>query len=252
MKLTLFAIATITSILIMHMAHAQGNPPKIKVLKVSERKAVVKFSQESEPIEGEIYVVVPEDEYETYSYEMREQRKSVVSSFVGGRGKSIALTFSYSSLSTEVEGSSSSTDISAMELNAEFGWNGGTWEFGPIIGYESTSSNAGSSETSSSSLLLGLFFDYNFQHNQPGEELIFGLRGKGYYQSGSIDTGSITTDSSGTGLYGGVFVKSYALTSSTALRLDFGYKQETQTVDGSNSDTTVSGIVFAVGIATYY
>lgn len=85
------------------------------------------------------------------------------SHFVGISG----LEYNFSSDSRESNSAKTSSTNFGLSLNG--GWNLGSFEFGPTLGFQ-TSSGSG---TTSSSLSGGGFFDFNFTPNLPGQSSIF-------------------------------------------------------------------------------
>ncbi|MNJ94660.1 hypothetical protein D3C87_123620 [compost metagenome] len=219
-------ILILTALTLSTPAFAQ----KIKVRKVKGNQAVIEFS--GAPLRlGNVYEISSEDAFGDMS----------TSSNGGSRAHLLGLSFSLQNGKSDFSGAKNTTNI---DLSARYGWNMGSYEFGPILSY--TSSNAVTGNTASL-IKGGAFADYNLIPNAAGEVFLYGLGG--FAEFGSNDSGGGSTTSV-MNLAVGPFVKWFAVSSSFALRFDglFEYAK----YSGNAGDTTYSGILLRAGIANYF
>lgn len=198
---------------------------KIKVRKVKGNQAVIEFS--GAPLRtGSVYEISSESFGEVGNS--------------GSRANLLGISFSLKSGKAD-NASSSSTVISVA---GSYGWNSGSYEYGPLLSYSSSNANNGNT---ASTIQVGGFVDYNLIPNLPGEVFIYGLGGTASF--GSNDSGSGSTTSL-MGLTAGPFVKWFAINSTSAVRFDALY--EYTKYSGNASDVAYSGILLRAGIATYF
>ncbi|MGZ3744977.1 MAG: hypothetical protein ACXWRE_07700 [Pseudobdellovibrionaceae bacterium] len=163
----------------------------------------------------------------------------------GIRQYSIGTTFGFISTSYSVPSLNTSLKNSDMSFSARFGWNRGSFELGPILGYKNIDSDY--ADQHYSSFTGGIFVDSNFTANLPGEKKIYGLTGEAIAGSLTPKTGD---GGSTMEFFAGVFIKWFGITDCTALRADLGYDY-IKTTAGASSNTQ-QGLVLRGGIATYF
>jgi hypothetical protein len=198
---------------------------KIKVRKVKGNQAVVDFS--GEPLQnGQVYELTSESFSEPTSG--------------GSRDHVIGLQASFSSGKFDSAGAKSETVIS---LQGRYGWNHGTYEFGPLVGYSSTNSSG----TTISTIRGGAFGDFNLVPNSAGEAFVYGAGGSATF--GSNDSGSGVTRTT-MSFAAGPFVKLFNLSGSFAIRLDGLYQYDKYS--GNGGDATYSGFLLLAGFSNYF
>lgn len=198
---------------------------KIKVKKVRGNQAVVEFS--GEPlVTGEVYELNSDSFAETSGSDTRDHL--------------LGLQFSMQTGKSDVPGAKSSTVI---DLSARYGWNHGTFEFGPIFSYVSDNSSG----NTASILTGGAFGDFNLIPNSSGEVFIYGVGGTVRFGTNDSGSGTSTTLMS---VAAGPVVKWFMYSGAFALRLDGLY--EYNKYSSNAGDTTYSGFKLLAGIATYF
>ncbi|WP_413942890.1 hypothetical protein [Bdellovibrio sp. HCB-162] len=200
---------------------------KIKVRRVKGNQAVIEFSGGSLQ-SGQVYELAP-DEFADSSVSTTS-RKYV-----------IALSASLMNTKSDAAGAQNETDLS---LTGKFGWNFGSYEFGPLLTY--ASDQVGSITTTS--YKVGGFADYNLISNTPGEAFLYGIGGTA--SIGQIDGGSGSKRDL-MDFFVGPFVKWFPTGSNVGFRLDVGYIYQKQS-GGVGSEATISGLASAVGILAYF
>jgi len=198
---------------------------KIKVRKVKGNQAIVEFSGGSLQ-NGQVYELAPDEFAETGL--SSDSRKYVV-----------ALSFSMLNTKSDAAGSANRTEI---DLSAKFGWNFGSYEFGPMISYSSQEETI-----KTTAMKFGAFGDFNMISNAPGEAFIYGLGGTGTF--GQYDTSGAKRDLMD--FFVGPFVKWFPTGGNTGLRIDVGYTYQKQS-GGTGSDVTISGLAVAAGLTSYF
>lgn len=205
-----------------HTAFAQ----KIRVRKVKGNQAVVDFSGGSLQT-GQVY--------ELSSDEIRSG-----SSESNARTYGVAVSASISSTKSDASGAQSETD---MSLAARFGWNHGTYEYGPLMSYSSN----GNGSITTTMYKLGAFGDYNMIANVPGEIFLYGIGG--LFDIGQLDSGSgVKRDLMD--FFVGPFIKWFPTGSPVGFRFDGGYIYQKQS--SSSTSTTISGLDVSAGITAYF
>ena len=208
------------------------NAQTAKVVKVSGKKAIVQFPDDARPRVGQ-------------TIDLGGGGGGDMGGGGGGGSGSRATVIGGSAgLSSLSSGGASST--TGLQVNARYGWNNGTMEYGPLgeLTYEST--------TGQSRRLIGAggFFDYNLVPNTPGTDLVYGLGAQGQFGSRSVTTGS--TEVSGTRMVfqGGGQMKWFALGNTVAIRGDAVYRYESESAGGTSINT--SGFVVQGGFYIYF
>ncbi|MCB0350686.1 MAG: hypothetical protein KDD38_05845 [Bdellovibrionales bacterium] len=214
----------------LHSAHAAS----LKVLKIKGQKAIVQVPASMDVQVGDTLSVSEDGGGE--------------STFgrVEGRGSRVDGAFTYASqtIDSKTAGFSTSTDKTLMTITAEYGWNTGTFEFGPLVTYGSQSVSGVDTSTWS----LGGFFEYNFIENKPGELYVpYAGVSVGY---GSSDLGGgITYSGLDYGVYGGV--KWFPLNDTLAFVPFLRYQSVTRDFDGDNGSTS-KDMMLGFGVAKYF
>jgi hypothetical protein len=204
-----------------------------KVVKVSGKKAIVQFPDDARPKVGQ-----------TIDLSGGGGSSDMGSSGGGSRDTIIGGSASISSLSTTVGSNSSSrTDFS---VSAQYGWNSGVMEYGPIAALTYSSSSG----TSSRVLAAGGFFDYNFVPNTSGHDLVYGLGAQGLFGSASTSVGSAEVSATQMTFQGGGQLKWFPLGNTVAIRGDAVYRYTSSSSNGSSTNT--SGIVIQGGFYIYF
>ena len=153
-----------------------GNAETVKVLKVKGRKVIIKVPRGMELSKG--------DKMTLSSGEDSGGGGAMAGAM--GRNNYLAAYFQYANLTPE----GATESASAMQLQAEYGWNKGTMEYGPTLFYQSAT--AGSVTSSSTS--FGGFFDWNFTPNVPGQSGIISAGATVSMDSTSAGASSTTID----------------------------------------------------------
>jgi len=224
-------IGAVLVLLTANHAYAQT----VKVLKVSGRKAIVQTAPGTELKVGQTLNV--EDDALGEGSD-----KSSFPPSNGKRANSAGFSGDLSAVNAGHTNGTASLTTTIFDLNAFYGWNKVTMEFGPRLGLSSVS--AGGSNTSQ--YTAGGFFDYNFVPNNPGTELVYGA-------GGTVDLGT-ASQSSGSGsvmnFFAGGNLKWFPLGISVAVRGDAGlvyYKTST-----SGDTITQTGFMIKGGFQVYF
>ena len=180
---------------------------------------------------GESYVLVPSDAVEG---DLK----------TGPRKHRLGVTFNFNSLKTKT--SSVEYNPSEFTINADFGWNYEHYEFGPILGYSTTSTGFGGS---TSYITVGGFYDYNFTENKVPVPYLFGAGLKLSYINIAPASGASGLYS--TIFYPNVFWKWWAFGQTTAFKMDVGYDLENGK-DSSSSSISTAGIKSTAALLFYY
>lgn len=159
--------------------------------------------------------------------------------------KSRRLGFSLIMSSLKTKSSVTEYSPSTFEISSDYGWNWGQHEVGPVIGYSSINTGYGGA---TSIVLLGVFYDYNFESNLMPIEHFFGLGVKANYTMTRPPAG---TNLSGMNLYPHIFWKWFALGPATALRLDLGYFVGSSKISAT-VDETSSGFMSSAALVHYF
>ncbi|MEM7647392.1 MAG: hypothetical protein AAF203_10815, partial [Pseudomonadota bacterium] len=85
-------------------------------------------------------------------------------------------------------GDSSETSTLGLDVDITFGFNGGVFEYGPIVNLEYSNAEAESSTTTTTNFGLGGFFEYNFAENTKGVEMVPYVGAQILYNSNSATT----------------------------------------------------------------
>ncbi|QDK38276.1 hypothetical protein [Bdellovibrio sp. NC01] len=230
MRQTFFITAALTMSLSLLSFSQDAHAQKIKVRKVQGNKAIVEFTGNLN--QGSTYDLISPDEFG--GEEASNNRKYVV-------GVNFAMT------NTKAD-AANSVNITTFNLAARFGWNFGSFEIGPMVGYASTIA-----DLTSTTYKLGAFADFNIIPNIPGEAFLYGIGGTGSF--GQHDPGSDTV----VGDYKydlfeafvGPFVKWFPTGGPYGFRLDAGYiyqRQSTNTI----GTIAVSGFAGNFGLFAYF
>jgi hypothetical protein len=199
---------------------------KIKIKKIKGQAALVNFS--GELVEGQTYVLAPAN-----SSKQESDRSS--------RAHRVGLSFELDSFKTKT--STLEYNPSYMNIYFDYGWNSGTHEGGPIVGYRSENNGFGGT---TATVIVGAFYDYNFTPNVDVPYL-FGAGGKLTYSNISASS----TSSSDTVIYPNIFWKWFAFGNTGAIRADVGYHYESGRTS-SSTDLTVTGFKSTAALVLYY
>jgi hypothetical protein len=155
-----------------------------------------------------------------------------------GREHKIGGTAEISSLSSS--NGTTSTNSTTIGVSGTYGWNTGTWEYGPQFLLTMLSSS-----TSMTIYAIGGFVDYNLTPNMPGVDFLWGAGGSAGLNSSSGGG----TSSSGMSFFAGGFNKWFPIGHPVSLRTDLGlsYSQS-----GSTVKTTQTGLLAKAGFEVYF
>lgn len=156
------------------------------------------------------------------------------------RKNSITLGFAYIDTLSDI---TNATNSSILSLNARYGWNFGTFEFGPIGSYLTTTGGGLTSTT----FKVGGFADYNFNPNFAGEAFVYGL---GVSFSGGIYDPGVGGQTDLLSGLAGPFAKWFPWEGPVGFRIDLGYVYET--LSSSLRTSTNTGTGLNVGINAYF
>lgn len=187
-----------------------------------------------------VQVSTPLSEGETYYLTTSEPSSS---SPVTNRGRRMGLTFDFSSLKTK--STTLEYNPSTFYLLFDYGWNMEQHEVGPILGYSAENSGFGGT---TSSFILGAFYDYNFSENKDPLFSLFGIGTKLTYSAISPPGG---TSLSSLTLYPNIFWKWFPFGTSVALRADFGYLYQKNQASASTEQLT-TGLKSTAGLIFYF
>jgi hypothetical protein len=220
-------------------AHAQN----VRVIKVSGKKAIVE-RESGPPLKvGMILNVSGDDSSEA------DQEAS------GGSGKMRApgsrnhtLGGGVSLSTTSTDSGTTKTSSTAIDLDARYGWNKKIMEFGPHFRLGRSSTKTGTTDISTTTFGIGGFFDYNFQPNLPGTEMVWAAGATADYRNSSPSTGS--SDTSTIDFFIGPALKWFPLGNSVAVRLDAGLDY----ARSSTNTTTATSTTFLAhaGLQVYF
>jgi hypothetical protein len=224
-------IAALVLIVGVGIVQTGAEAQEARVIKVQGKKAIVQFDDGYKPKVGEILGGGGEE----------SGGGSGASS--GGRDTIIGGSGDFSSLSTTPGGASTTR----LSLSPRYGWNAVDMEYG-LLGEFTYQSSTGSS---SRSIGIGGFFDYNLVPNKVGNDMVYGLGALGSYVTTATTVGSLETNSSSMKLEVGGQVKWFALGNSVAIRGD-GVYSYIQNTPASGSSTTQSGFVVRGGLYVYF
>lgn len=202
-----------------------GFAQKIKVTKVKGNQAVVEFSG-SRLQAGQTY----------------DLNSSLLPDVISSLRKNV-ISVSASLLNVKADTALAETQTN-ISLSGKYGWNMGSFEFGPVGSFESN----GSQSTTQSSFKMGGFGDYNMISNTPGEVFIYGLGG--YAELGQY-TASSGAKSDLMEFFAGPFVKWFINGGPFGFRVDGGYLYQGLSGGGLGS-RTVTGLAANLGIMVYF
>lgn len=209
-----------------NQAHAQS----FTVKKVKGKQALIEMVIPGSLTSGETYTVGNED----FSAALDDQPKTGA----GNRKKTIGASASYSSTKYD----DSDYTVTSLFLAGRYGWNQGSYEFGPLANFYMTDSGTGSSSAKSTSFGLGGFFDYNFTSNVNASQ-VYGAGASFTYDTDK--TGEADSVSSNA-IFAGGFGKFFMLGTPTALRIDAG-------IDYAKYESRArNGFVIMAGLQTYF
>ena len=146
--------------------------------------------------------------------------------------------------SVSASGVSATNTSNLLTLTGRYGWNAETMEYGFIGELNNSDNGSGSTLTYGG----GGFFDYNFQPNRPGQQMIWGVGGSAEYKLASPPNGA--TGSSTIKLFPSGVFKWFPLGTSTGIRLDFGYEYDQSTQGQTKS--TLTGLHALAGFVVYF
>jgi len=155
-----------------------------------------------------------------------------------GRDHKIGGSAEISSLSSA--NGTTSTSSTTIGVTGTYGWNTGTWEYGPQFSLVMMSAT-----TSATFYSVGGFIDYNLTANTPEVDFLWGAGGSASMSS----TSGSGTSSSGMNFFAGGFNKWFPLSHTVSLRTDLGlsYSQS-----GSTVKTTQTGLLGKAGFEVYF
>ncbi len=203
------------------------------VKKVQGRKAIVEFPPDAKPYVGQ-------------TLDMGGGGGDGGASASGGGGsggsrdKTIGFGGEFSSLSTD------GNSVTTIALSGRYGWNYGSYEFGPVAEFSSLSST-GSSRTTFGG---GGFFDYNLVPNIAGAEFVYGAGAEGTYSMVSTDNNGNSGSESVMGIFAGGFLKWFALGNSVAIRGDGGFSMDNHSSESRSY--SASGFVIKGMLQVYF
>lgn len=222
----MFRVFFLASLLISSAAQAQ----QFKVEKVKGNKAVIEFL--GPPLfQGRTYSV---------GSALNESTEGSVRRYVlGGSLDFHNITRKYSNLSGVEKDN-------VLHVTARFGWNLGSFEVGPLVGY--TNSDSFRNLPSKYTLIsFGAFTDYNLTPNTLEAGSLYGVGGELSYGHQSLENNNSVSVLS---LFASGFGKWFVFGPSTALRLDLGYSYQTES--GGTTTATSQGFAFRGGVVTYF
>lgn len=197
----------------------------ITIKKIRGKQAIVELDSPLE--EGKTYQI--ETEKITLNTDFSEQFKS--------RYNSISLGADLSFFS------GTKTLDNNFSFIGKYGWNYTNFEFGPVINLQVYDKGFGTSTT----YLLGGYFDYNYTPNKAPRDLIFGpsvqlLLGNRTFETG----GSAQLSQAQLSL----FLTWYINSSPLALKSELGY--QIRRVTSSTAESNLSGVVSQIYMAYYF
>jgi hypothetical protein len=202
-------------------AHAQ----KIKVRKVKGNQAIVQFTQAAPLVPGAVYELSSSSEFDEVHT---------------GRDHLLGLDFNFGS--STVDSGTGNGQQTSVSLVGRYGWNFGNFEVGPKVQFSSLTSFGSTTST----LLIGAFGDYNLIPNAEGETFLYGLGAQ--FAGGQIDDAGAKRTLMDGKL--GPFLKWFPYGGSFAFRADALYAYQKQSSSGF--DVTISGFQMTAGIANYF
>ncbi|MBL7688973.1 MAG: hypothetical protein JNJ49_13135 [Bdellovibrionaceae bacterium] len=202
-----------------------------KVLKVQGKKAIVQFPDDVKPRVGQLIEVG----------EGQSEGSMTAGHGAGSREMIVGGSASFTSLTT----SSSSTSTSTLDLSGRYGWNKGEMEYGGLGSFYYTSTTGSSSRT----IGVGGFFDYNVVPNTAGTELVYGAGAEALYAMVSTTTGSAETSATTLRFQGGGQMKWFPFGNTVAVRGDVVYRFQQ---NGGTTSSTTSGLVALGGLYVYF
>ncbi len=209
-----------------------------KVIKVSGKKAIVQFPDDSRPRVGQTIDLSGGGA----SMEGGSSSGGGGGVGTGSRGMIVGGSTEFSSLTP----SGSSTTSTVFEADARYGWNAGQMEYGALGAMTFTSSTGRSARL----LAAGGFFDYNLVPNTPGTEIVYGAMALGRFGQISSTTGNLEVSGTVMTIEVGGQLKWFPLGNTVAIRGDLLYRME------SASDpirtAASSGIVAKGGLYVYF
>lgn len=183
------------TLLLLTIFSTQGFSGQFKVRKVKGNQAIIETTI---PLtEGEVYDILPQriaiDPFDSKRYQSRSRLMNIGldASFLKG---------------TE-------TQENLIRLWGKYGWNFETFEIGPEINFESSDVGAGTNRL----ILLGAFFNYNFNRNISPQNWVYGATTSGGLGEYQFSNGGSTRLMQ---FEGGVFSQYFIHEQTTALRGD--------------------------------
>jgi hypothetical protein len=220
----------------------------VRVDRIKGKKALVEISEGTLKT-GEIYYLssTPTSTSTSDVPSSRTSEISEVSSKLSSRDRLIGVTGNVSSLSISGGGNSAST--TGLLLSGRFGWNFTDHEYG-TLGSLTIINGAGNS---TSSFLIGGFFDYNLGPNKALEEALPGFGGEAAVGASGVTVaglgGSSTTSATTWYLYPNGFIKWFYQQRSTCLRGDIGLLYQPIL---TNPSLMASGLMARLGMIHYF
>lgn len=225
--------ATVIGMFVATNAFAQT----AKVIKVSGKKAIVQFPDDSRPRVGQ-------------TFDLSGGGGSMEGGSAGGGGGggtgSRAMIVGGSAEFSSLTPSGSSTSTTRFSADARYGWNAGQMEYG-ALGALTFQSSTG---TSARLLQAGGFFDYNLVPNTPGTEIVYGAMALGKFGQISSTVGNLEFSGTVMTIEVGGQLKWFPLGNTVAIRGDLLYRMES--ASDSIRSSASSGIVAKGGLYVYF
>jgi len=225
----------LTILLLTATAHAQ----QFRVNQVKGNKAIIEMLGGDLLNPGETYSIQSED----YSQQITNQKNAIKKN---QRHNLIALSLSILSSKTDLSNSNTQT---VMDINARYGWNKATFEYGVIglFGYTDSTS------LKTTSFGAGGFATYNLSDNKPGADLIFAIDSSLTYAIRKSTTSSTSYDDTYMTAAVGPFAKWFALSNDFNINagLVYSYTAYKAGLQGATSYNT-NTFAISAGIANYF
>lgn len=223
-----FAVSAALVVKILLLASVPALAQQARIVKVKGRQAIVQFPADAKPEIGQILTVS--------SGVLDEENQTQNRNFL------LAWDFNLS----YVNDSRTNKATAGFSSTGRFGWNMGDVEFGPL----GTLSFSSGSNTDSRTVSAGGFMDKNFVMHKGKPKAVYGLTGNIQLGQTTTTVSSATSSEGLLQLFGGGCYKWFGLSDMTALRGEAGLSVERHTSTGESY--TLTGMVFRVGIQTYF
>lgn len=216
-------------------AAEDDQPIVVKVIRSKGKNSLIRVSNRYKgSLPSGVYRLVKGKEEPTDKAEKEPRNHSLSGSINTGLFKS----------TTKTSSTETTADQKNLDVNLTYGWNKEKFEFGPFASYSFTTTGS----VDQSTMVLGLFADWNFRPNNEDHEWIPGLRLQAGY--GQEDNSSLSKAYNVTEAQLGVFLKAFALNPSLALVPEIAYKMKIGKPEGST--VTTSGPLARLGVVGYF